>query len=49
MDKTIAELVDFCKIIELTKELPMVKKSNQDKTRKDSNKGGNKGNKKCKP
>ena len=49
MGGTIAELAVFCEQIKLTEELPAVKKSNQDKTGKDPNKGDKKGNKKHKP
>ena len=49
MDGIIAELDNFCKRIELTKELPVVKKTSHEKTGKDHNKGGKKGAKKRKP
>ena len=48
MDGTIVELVDLCKQIKSTKELHVVKKSNQDKTGKDPSKGSKKVNKKHK-
>ena len=49
MDGTIAELVNTCKRIKWTKELPVVKKPSHDKTQKDHSKGNKKGFKKCKP
>ena len=49
MDGTIAELVNSCKRIKSTKELPVVKKPSHKKTGKDHNKGGKKGFKKRKP
>ena len=48
MDGTIAELVDFCERIESTKELPVVKKTNHEKTGKDHNKSNKKRGKKLK-
>ena len=49
MDRTIAELVNFCERIKLTKELPTGKKTSRGKTGKDHNKGSKKGVKKRKP
>ena len=48
MDGTIVELVRLCKQIKSTKELHVVKKSNQDKSGKDPSKGSKKVNKKHK-
>ena len=42
MDKTIAKMVDFCERIELTKELPTVKKTSHKKTGRDHSKSGKK-------
>ena len=48
MDGTIADLVNFCKRIELTKDLPLTKKPGHKKTRKGQEKGKKKGGKKHK-
>ena len=48
MEGTIVELVDSCKRIELTKELPAIKKTSHEKNGKDHNKSGKKGGKKHK-
>ena len=43
MDRTIKELVDFCKRIKSTKELPTVKKTSHKKTGRDHKKSDKKG------
>ena len=49
MDRTIAELVKFCKRIESTKEPPVARRTSHDKTGRDHNKSIKKGGKKRKP
>ena len=49
MDGTIVGLVDFCKRIQLTKELPVVKKSSHNKTRKSHNNSNKKESKNRNP
>ena len=46
MNRTISGLIDFCKLIKLTKDLPTLKNPDQEKSTKDSNKGGKKASKK---
>ena len=48
MDETITELVNFCKRIEPTEQLPADKKTSHKKTGRDYNKSGKKGGKKHK-